>query len=358
VLVQSAPGRFDIAGVDPTVAHAVAAAAEDVWRVLTVPLALPDAFSSPIFVRVMPAAEMASGPPFHVTIEAGGIVSARLRAEAASPAMTRRMLVQSLVMRIAVARHGVGPRLTVPLWLEHACAGWWETRTTAAQLDALKQMSARERAPSLAALLGWQQGNDESPALARAAIWLLAFLQSESGQAREWPTLLLTLLKGHDPLNALASSFPGRFSSAEERELWWQTGYHHVRRIRTLPALEAGDSREQLALLARFVFAGPTEEVDIVVPLATVLAHANEPVVEAEITRRAIGVSKLMSSLHPFYRNAGLSLNEAFAARSARPAARAAASAVFEQDWRDAVELEQVARTALDALEKNANQAP
>jgi hypothetical protein len=226
----------------------------------------------------------------------------------------------------------------------------------AAQLDALKQMSARERAPSLAALLGWQQGNDESPALARAAIWLLAFLQSESGQAREWPTLLLTLLKGHDPLNALASSFPGRFSSDEERELWWQTGYHHVRRIRTLPALEAADSREQLALLARFVFGGPTDEVDIVVPLATVLTHANEPVVEAEITRRAIGVSKLMSSLHPFYRNAGLSLNEAFAARSSRPAARAAASAAFEQDWRDAVELEQATRAALDALEKNANQ--
>jgi hypothetical protein len=74
-------------------------------------------------------------------------------------------------------------------------------------------------------------------------------------------------------------------------------------------------------------------------------------VVNAELTRRAAELAKLIPTLHPFYRNAGLSLGEAFAARGAAPAKRDAASARFEQDWRDAIELEAATRSALDRLE-------
>jgi hypothetical protein len=355
VLIQSAPGRFEIAAVDPTVAHGVAAAAEEGWRILATPLALPDAFSSPIFVRVVPTAEMASEPaPFRVTVEVGGLVSLRLRGDAATPANTRRALVQALLMRLAVAQHGVSQRLTVPLWLEHGCVGWWETRTVAAQLDALKQSSGREQVPSFDALIGWTRGAEESQAYSRAATWLFTFFQSETGRAREWPTLLIRLLNGDDALVAVAISYPGRYSSAAERELWWQTGYHHLCRAGTLPSLEAVESREQLASLARFVFAGTTEEADAVTPLALTLAHAHEPVVAAEIARRSAELSKLIPSLHPFYRNAGLSLGNVFAARTAKPSAREKACAAFEDDWRDAVELETSTRSALDALEGGA----
>ena len=356
VLIQSAPGRFEISAVDPTVAHGVAAAADEGWRILATPLGLPDGFSSPIFVRIVPAAEMASeSAPFQMTVEVGGIVSVRLRGDAATLSVTRRALVQSLLMRLAVAQYGVSQRLTVPLWLEHGCVGWWETRAAAAQLDALKQSSTRERAPSFDALIGWTRGAEESRTYSRAATWLFTFFQSESGRAREWPTLLVRLLNGDDALVAVAISYPGRYSSAAERELWWQTGYHSLCRAATLPSLEAVESREQLGALARFVFAGASEDADVVVPLATTLAHAHEPVVAAELTRRSAELSKLIPSLHPFYRNAGLSLGEVFAARTARPSSRERACATFEQDWRDAVELETSTRSALDALESGAS---
>jgi hypothetical protein len=162
------------------------------------------------------------------------------------------------------------------------------------------------------------------------------------------------LLNGIDPLIAVTSSYPGRYGSAEERELWWQTGYHHLRRMRTLPGQEAWESREQLGALARFVFAAASEDRDIVVPLAGVLERGSEPVVEAEIARRASELSRLVTNLHPFYRNAGLSLGDAFAARQLSAAKRAAAAASFEQDWRDAIELENATRSALDALEATA----
>ncbi|MGH7945277.1 MAG: hypothetical protein ACREF9_09735 [Opitutaceae bacterium] len=352
VLIQNAPGRFEIAAVNPTIAHAVATAAEEGWRLLAPPLGLPDGFSSPIFVRIVSAGEMAPDQaPFRVMVEVGGIVSARLRADDATVGVMRRALVQALLMRLAVARHGVNPRLTVPLWLEHGCVGWWETRVMASQLDALKQISAVERPPPIELLLGWQRGGVESRDRSTASIWLFTFLHSESGRAGEWPSLLSRLLNGDDPLIAVTSSYAGRYSSAAERELWWQTGYHHLRRVHTLPALEAAESREQLGVLRRFVFADPAGEGDMVVPLSIVLARANEPVVAAELARRAAELPKLISSLHSFYRNAGLSLNEAFAARTLPPAKRAAAAAVFEQDWRDATELETATRSALDALE-------
>jgi hypothetical protein len=294
---------------------------------------------------------MADAAPFRVMVEVGGLVSVRLRADAAMTALTRRALVQALLMRLAAARHGVNERLTAPLWLEHACVGWWETRAAASQLDALKHHSARQP-PPIESLLGWQRGGEETADLSIGSVWLLAFLQVESGRAGEWPACLLRLLNGDDPLIAVTSSYPARYHSAEERELWWQTGYHHLRRMRTLPGQEAAESRDQLGGLARFVFAGAAGEEDVVVPLDVVLARGDEPVVEAEIARRALEVSRLISSVHPFYRNAGLSLGEAFAARTLPAAKRAAAASAFERDWRDAIELENATRTALDALER------
>jgi hypothetical protein len=350
VMIQSAPGRFEIAAVDSNTAHAIAAAAEDGWRVLAGPLALPERFPSPIFLRVVPAGEAGTDPAaFRVTVEAGGIVAVRLRGNAASAPVVRRAIVQSLLMRIAVGRHGVSPRLTVPLWLELGCIGWWETRIDAAQLDASKQSGARTSPPAIETLLGGQRGGEESRSQVDASMWLLTFFQSESTRNREWSTLLLHLLNGEDPLLAVAVSYPGRFSSAETRELWWRTGYYSLCRARTLPTLEAAESRVQLASLGRFVFGG--DDTDKVVSIATVLRRANEPIVSAEIGRRVTELERLIPSLHPFYRNAGLSLAAAFASREARKAKQDEACTAFEQDWRDAIELESATTHVLDGLE-------
>lgn len=347
VMVQSAPGRFEVSAIDSATAHAIAAQAEEAWRWLAAPLELPADFPSPIYVRVIAGAP----EPFAVTAETGGIVSLRLDA-AASPVQVRRALAQSLLLRLAVARHGLNERLAVPRWLDEAAAGWWRTRAEAAQLDALRQDSERRLPPALAVLLRWPHGGDPRPELSAAAVWLLTVLQADSGRAREWPALLARLLRGDDPEAALAAAYPGRFASLEERELWWQTCWHHAVRARVLPTLTAADSRAQLAALMRFVFANGAGDSDVVLALPDVLARAHEPLVAAELARRAGELSRALATLHPFYRNAGLSLADAFVARSAKPERRAAAAAAFAQDWTDALELEAAATTALDRLER------
>jgi hypothetical protein len=346
-IFQSGPGRFEVAGADAAAAKTVVDFADEAWRRLAEPLGLPAGFPSPIFCRIVPAASWTDASPFRVLVESGGVVALRLRWDAATPEIfVRRALVQALLMRLAVAQHGVNEKLAAPLWLELACVEWWRTRSEAAQFDALKFESDRIAPPALDEILGAQRGAAEARALALGAVWLLAFLQSESTKAGEWPALESRLLAGDEVTAALAATFPNRFANAAERELWWQTGWHHLRRARALPALDAADSRRELAAAARFVFA-TDDGTDIATPLGEVFSHAGEPIVAAEIQRRATALNRLLPVLHPFYRNAGLSLAEVFAGR--------APAETFERDWRDAIELESATSAALDALEAKRN---
>jgi hypothetical protein len=351
VIFQSAPGRFEVAAIDATAAQAVVTRAEEAWRWLEAPLALPDAFSSPIFVRLVPVADWRDAGEFRVVAEAGGVVSVRLCWGAVVPeAVVRRALVQALLMRIAVAHHGASERLTVSRWLEEACVGWWQTHTDPSQLDALKQETARLAPPALADLLAWQRGDKGTRELEVGAVWLLVFFQEESGRTGAWPKLLDQLLGGAEPVPALKASFVGRGANAAENELWWETGWHHARQVRTLPTLEAAESRAGLAELARFVVAA--DDHDSIAPLRVVLAHQNENATDSELKRRAAALGRLLPTLHPFYRNAGLSLAEVLGARAVSAEQGDALCAAFERDWRDATEVETASAAALDALER------
>ena len=357
-MFRTAPGRFEIAAIDPLGAQRVVAEAEAAWRLLAAPLGLPEGFSSPVFVRLVPEINWPDRGPFRVVAEAGGLVSVRIRwTDTTSEIFVRRALVQGLLRRMAVAQHGISERLVVPLWLELACVGWWETRAEASQLDALRQETAGFAPPRMDELFAWQRGEAEPRARVAGAAWLLAFLQTESaGRTGELVTFLRRLLGGEPPLTALAACYPGRFTTAEERELWWQTGWHHLRRVRTLPIIEAAESRALLQELARFVFSRAGQ--DEVLRLREVLARAHEPVVDADLKRRAAELNRALPVLHPFYRNAGLSLAAALAARTTTAEKIAVLSAAFDQDWRDAAELVVATAAALDAIERRRNGAP
>lgn len=351
VIFRSAPGQFEVAAVDATAAQAVVAQAEEGWRWLAGSLALPEAFSSPVFVRLVPAAGWTETEKFRVVAEAGGVVSVRMSwSESLLESTIRRALVRALLMRAAVARHGANERIAAPRWLEEACLGWWRTHADGAQLDALKQEAADVAPPALADLLGWRRDATESPSLAAGSTWLLAFLQEDGGRTDAWSALLNRLLGGEAFGPALAASFPGRFANDGERELWWQTGWHYLRRVRTLPTLGVSESRAALAELARFVFT--TDGHEAVEPLRVVLAHGAEPAAGEELQHRIMALSRLLPSLHPFYRNAGLALAEALGARAASTTQRGALCVAFESEWRAATELEVATTAALDALEK------
>ena len=356
VIAHSVAGRFEIAATDSAQGHAIAALAEEGWRILAGPLDLPAQFATPVFVRVVPSASAGFAAPLQVVAESGGVVSVRVRAEVASPGVVRRALVRGLLLRQAVAQQGVKDSVRVPRWLEEACVGWWQSRANAAQLDAARQESLRRTPPALADVLAWQSGPVASPGFAVASLWLMTYLQTESRRGTEWSALVRAVLAGDDPDLALTAAFPGRFANEVERELWWQPGWHHVARARTLPALEAADSRAQLQGLVRFVFSDAGGERDHLLSLAEVLARAEEPIVAAELTRRAAEVNRLVPVLHPFYRNAGLALGEALAARTAAAEKQGERVAAFEADWREARELETATTAALDALEGRLNE--
>ncbi len=300
-------------------------------------LELPAAFSSPVFVRVNDAG--ADAEPFGALAEPGGIVSVWISVAAANqPGLVRRALTRGLLLRLGIAARGAAALQAVPRWLEDGCALWVDTRVSPARLDAVKYETLNVAPPALGALLNDASTRIAEPTRAPAALWLLTFLQGETTAEREWPHFLQRVLRGMPGDEALLASFPGRFLNVRERELWWQTGWHHVRRIRAFPTMPSDESAREIHLLARFIFA-PTQG-DVVVPLRAVLAHAHDGIVAGEFERRAAELRRIAPALHPFYRNAGLSLLDAFAqARTALPERRELLAAAFEADWRDAVEL-------------------
>lgn len=349
VLVQSAPGRFEIAARDPSAGHVVVALAEETWRLLEGPLGLPQSFASPVYVRLV---EERRSPSFVVAAEPGGVVSLRIRwvrGEEPSPRTVREALVSGLIVRRAVATQGAVGRAAVPAWLSIGAAGWCETRSNPAYADAVKYRSERSGVPELAQVFS---ATAQAEALELGALWLFTLLQAETTRAAEWPAFLSKVSLGEPSEKALEELYPGRFESLDDRELWWQTGWHQLRRVRTLPGLDAAESRAELALLARFVFA--PGESDRVTPLRVILDPRRNVVVGVELRRRSVELSKIMPLLHPFYRNAGLSLAAVFESTALSPIRRDEACAQFDADWAEAVALETASRAALDALENRA----
>ena len=350
VIVQSSAGRFEFATVDPNAGHAVAALAEEMWRHLAKPLGLPEAFSSPVFVRLLPPPGDGRTAAFEVNVEPGGVVSLWWRGDPSEEALLRRALVRGLLTRLGVSQRGAS--VNPAAWLEHACVAWWRTRADGARLDDARYRAARMGPPSFASLLDWPNDAEPDADAAAALVWLMGFLQGESGAGGEWAALLRRLLAGMDPQAAVASSYPGRFQGVESRELWWQTGWHHLRRVRVLPVQEAAESKAALLALARFIYAGAADDADRLVPLSEVVSRAAEPAVAADLARRLDVLNGLTPALHPFYLNAGLSLADALRAAVAGTANAAESLDVFEGDLRAGNVLEEASRAALDALDK------
>lgn len=352
VLAASLAGRFEVASMDAATAHRVAAAAEEGWRVLAAPLGLPPAFPSPVFVRVVPGRTPGAPLTHGVALETGGLVTLWLGPRAQEGRALRLALVDALLHRLGAALHGATIQPVVASWLVLGAAGWWETRTDGARLDALREGSRRRPPPGLVPLLEGPRGESGPEGDAAGATWLFTFLIAESGRGGEWPRLLARLLAGGDPQAMLAQAYPGRFGAPDERELWWQTGWHYHLRQRVLPGLEAEEARELLAALARFAFADEAG-ADRLAPLVEVLGRRTEPLVAAELARRGVELGRSIAGMHPFYRNAALTLAEAFVLGAGPEADRRrdALVAQWERDWADGRTLEAATAEALDRWE-------
>jgi hypothetical protein len=80
--------------------------------------------------------------------------------------------------------------------------------------------------------------------------------------------------------------------------------------------------------------------------------------VPAAPPRRSSPLSNHLPPRHLFYRSAGFALRAARAARGESASTRARAPPTFDQDWRDAVELEAATLRSLDELERKMTAPP
>jgi hypothetical protein len=255
-------------------------------------------------------------------------------------------------MRSAIAWHGLSPALRVPLWLEQGCVAWSLTHAQAALMDEWQDESGRLAPPPLSEILGLKRGTPLTRPQELGALWLLSHLQAESGLEHRWPALLRVVLGGEDPAQAVGRIYSSFFADDDARELWWQVGWHNQRRLSAPAVTTAAATRAWVAGRARWV--AQLGDTEVRLSLDQVFAARKEPWVATEIELRIGQLKGGLGSnlLHPFYRNAALSLGRAYEAAKAGDARSfAMATAEVDHDFADGRELEAATDQALDQIE-------
>jgi hypothetical protein len=349
-LFYTKPGQFEIVVVNAEDAQQALSLGRSVWQALEAPMGLPpEGFSSPVSVRFVPADQWTSPSPFVVLVEPGGRVSVSVRwAQDTDPLFVRRAFVQGVILRQAVAWHGINTGLTVPLWLEQACTAWSLVRERPAMKDWFQQESAGIKVPPLRSLLLWERGAVESRGWELSSLWLFLQLQAEaSSDPARWGGWVRGIVGGADPVDTLTRSYAGLWPDASTLELWWQTVFVHQCRLPGLPVMTAEASRGWLADRSRWLAGRNGREV--VLALDELPALGKEPWVKTELTERVQQTRSVLGVIHPFYANAAISIGRVYAAAlNGDESACKEAVAAFERDALDGRELEDAVGSMLD----------
>lgn len=350
---RTSGGQFEIIGPDAQASAAVAELAERAWQHLRGPLDLPAQFSSAVVVRLVPAASWREPAIFRSEVEPGGLVSVRVAWRDDLPAsVMRRALVQGLLLRLAVAQHGVGRSLQVPLWLEQGCVGWWVTRRNPAMLDSWQQEADGAAAVRLQDLLGWQRGDVEPRAWELAALWWFSGLVEDArATPGPWRNFLHAVLGGMESGAALARAYPNVGVDAATREQWWQVVARHEATARSMPWWTPTMSRERLGESLRVVLAAGEGGPDRWLGSEALWAGRTNRAVQAAVRNRLERLGTGLPWVHPFYRNAAISAGLFWEAlRDGDRAAMEAAEASLIDDIALGRELEATTAAALDAI--------
>ncbi|AHF89405.1 hypothetical protein OPIT5_03105 [Opitutaceae bacterium TAV5] len=357
----TAPGRFEIVSYDAAAGHAGLAWGNAAWAALARPLGLPPAWREPVRVWLVPAEQWTAPEPILVTTEINGLVRARIRRAPEGNHLdldVRRGLARALLVRQAVSWHGAARPLTIPLWLEYACAQLILESARPAMYDAWRQEAGElDLAPRLEVLLrrgapGQPADAASLPPFAAAAKPLMAWLESSVGRRDRWFDFLRRLTAGDDPAKTLADFCGERWADNRERELAWQTGFEIERGRKQLPLHTPAESR--LWLRDYYWLAARNRDAGRDVQLAPddLYAVRQQPWVSESVALRLSLLEPQIPAIHPFYRNAALSLGRIWTAvRDGKEKDFHAACAAFVEDMNIARDLEDETADLLDAAE-------
>ena len=350
-LFYTGQGQFEIVVRDVADAQPALALGRSVWDALAGPMGLPaEGFLQPVTVRLVPADQWTQPSVFTVTIENPGRVGVQICwSPDVEPVAVRRAFVQGLILRQAAAWHGVRPELTVPLWLEQALTLLSLVREKPALLDMFQQESAGTPAVApLRGLLTWERGAVDSRDWELASLWLLLQLQAEAGgDFSKWGRWVRGVTGGVSPMESLPQCYPGLWSDFIAMDVWWQVGFHHQRRVRTLPVMTAEASRFWLADRSRWLAGRDGREV--LLSLAELRELRDEPWVRAELSTRHGQIRAVMGLIHPYYANATLSLGKLYeSARKGDAKQFDEARTDFERDAVEGRDLEETVTAILN----------
>lgn len=353
-------GRFEVAALEGEEGSRLVRLAEEAWAVWRGPLGLPDRWTTGITVRLTPTeAWDFAEPAWRLSAEATGLVSLWIRGGGKPGAGRDRRwaaaLAEAAWTRVAISE-GVGPAArTVPDWLVAGAAEAALIEARPALGDAWRQAAARPGgAAGLEAILKWRgaqtAGDGEPEWVGAFGVW--RWLGAGPGRAEAWPRFVAALLAGEAPGLALTRVYGPGLARPEkaELELAWRTSLAAMAREQATPLLGAEESRRQLERLARAVLTPTEGGPERVWELGALTAAEARGYPAAEREERARWLTANLARMHPFYRNAAVSLGRCWQAQErGDDAAREGALQEWRADFATGLELERGSAAALDA---------
>lgn len=309
---------------------------------------IPPRFARPVVVQLMPPEAMPGGPPYLISSgPRGGVTIAITWNSETSFEITCEALARGFLRQLGATwkplpeRTGYDP----PDWLELGFSLLLEARLRGHLPDYFARL-ARQRSPRPLADIVGARGpyGTQARDLALDAYWLLRFLRREAGNRRTYQRMLTETMLGKDGYVAILEHYRGHFSDRASLELWWAVGFNDLVRGRQRLVSSPAESRLTVQRLAELTpsWDGITRRVDL-----AALTHLRErEEVREALRQRRLDANLALPQINPVYRNALISLIEAYEAYPLGEEPFNTARQRFTEDLHAATQLHQ----AIDSL--------
>jgi hypothetical protein len=361
-LIGGGSGRFEVIAEPGPEALRLAELAENAWLEWREPLGLPSRLPTTITVRLVPMKSWRGGERRHfVAAGHGGVVTVWIRGDAGGGLAAERAwlgaLAEGVLKRKSVLLGG-SPDLEAPAWLAEAAAEAAIFAARPAMLDAWQAEMRREEAPArlrevLIRAGEAGAGGGRGRSLGAAGVWL--WLRGEGLRNGAWARFLDSVLLGESPGGALAREYASIVpagADAREWELAWRVAAARLAAAQQTPVLEPAEARRRIERLGRLVVFDVAAGGERVQAPVGEWQTRREAWPAGERRARAAFLAAELPRMHPFYRNAAVSLGRAWQALAeGREGEWREAGAEWGEDWAAGRALEAASARLLDEAE-------
>ena len=303
--------HFIVASRDADSAHYVDRLAKKLYGIVGEYVNLPDEYSEPIVIKLVPKEHWQSPAPFQTSAGVAGELSLHFGWDKdADFDWLVRGIVQVITTRAFVWHHGTSRVADMPYWLELALTEEARARMNPAKLSHIvetAQVTERLSVPTI--ILSTRETGANADLVINSFAMLRAMRREYGAETRPF---LSALIGSESPGITLAQSRPEIFHRQDAIESWWKRQYNHFLAKRTSVFWDTKQTRNQMLAWTRLNVSDSSEP--LIMTITQTWHMRDEPGVRQKIVDRVAEVHDHIEQANPVYFNSMLSLGKVWEA--------------------------------------------